>query len=96
MTAALILIYDSKGQDYFFGGVRDIFEADDMTLINLECVLSDATERVEKRWNLKGKPSYIGIMTGSSIEPAVLETITHTTMDSRDLTIREMCSTMPG
>ena len=42
--------YDSKGQDYFFGGVRDIFEADDMTLINLECVLSDATERVEKRW----------------------------------------------
>ena len=48
--------YDSKGQDYFFGGVRDIFEADDMTLINLECVLSDATERVEKRWNLKGKP----------------------------------------
>jgi hypothetical protein len=37
--------YDSKGQDYFFGGVRDIFEADDMTLINLECVLSDATER---------------------------------------------------
>lgn len=45
--------YDSKGQDYFFGGVRDIFEADDMTLINLECVLSDATDRVEKRWNLK-------------------------------------------
>ena len=64
--------YDSKGQDYFFGGVRDIFEADDMTLINLECVLSDATERVEKRWNLKGKPEYIGIMTGSSIEACSL------------------------
>ena len=64
--------YDSKGQDYFFGGVRDIFEADDMTLINLECVLSDATERVEKRWNLKGKPGYIGIMTGSSIEACSL------------------------
>ena len=43
-----------------------------MTLINLECVLSDATERVEKRWNLKGKPSYIGIMTGSSIEACSL------------------------
>ena len=47
-------------------------EADDMTLINLECVLSDATERVEKRWNLKGKPEYIGIMTGSSIEACSL------------------------
>jgi len=64
--------YDSKGQDYFFGGVRDIFEADDMTLINLECVLSDATDRVEKRWNLKGKPGFIGIMTGSSIEACSL------------------------
>lgn len=64
--------YDSQGQDYFFGGVRDIFEADDMTLINLECVLSDATERIEKTWNLKGRPEYIGILTGSSIESCSL------------------------
>lgn len=64
--------YDSKGQDYFFSGVRDIFESDDMTLINLECVLSDATDRVEKRWNLKGKPEYVGIMTGSSVEACSL------------------------
>lgn len=64
--------YDENGQDYFFGGVRDIFEADDLTLINLECVLSDATERVEKTFNLKGKPEYIGILTGSSIEACSL------------------------
>ena len=64
--------YDKYGQDYFFDGVRDIFENDDFTLINLECVLSNATERVEKTWNLKGKPEYVGIMTGSSVEGASL------------------------
>ena len=60
--------YDKYGEDYFFANVRDIFEQDDFTLLNLECVLSDATERVEKTWNLKGKPEYVGIMTGSSVE----------------------------
>lgn len=60
--------YDRYGEDYFFDGVRDFFEQDDFTLINLECVLSDSTDRVEKTWNLKGKPKYVGIMTGSSVE----------------------------
>ena len=62
--------YDKYGQDYFFKNVRSIFEQDDFTLINLECVLSNATERVEKTWNLKGKPEYVGIMTDSSVEGA--------------------------
>jgi len=60
--------YDSYGEDYFFDGVRDIFEEDDLTLVNLECVLSTATERVEKTFNLKGSPEYVGILTGSSVE----------------------------
>lgn len=60
--------YDVNGEDYFFGGVRDIFESDDFTLVNLECVLSDSNARVDKEWNLKGKPEYVGIMTGSSVE----------------------------
>ena len=64
--------YDKYGQDYFFKNVRSIFEQDDFTLINLECVLSNATERVEKTWNLKGKPEYAGIMTGSSVEACSL------------------------
>lgn len=34
--------------------------------------MSNATERVEKTWNLKGKPEYVGIMTDSSVEGASL------------------------
>lgn len=60
--------YDKYGQDYFFDDVRDIFEKDDFTLVNLECVLTESTDHVEKTWNLKGKPEYVGIMTGSSVE----------------------------
>jgi poly-gamma-glutamate synthesis protein (capsule biosynthesis protein) len=60
--------YDKYGENYFFDGVRDLFEQDDFTLVNLECVLSDSNDRVEKTWNLKGKPEYVGIMTGSSVE----------------------------
>lgn len=60
--------YDKYGKNYFFDGVRDIFEKDDFTLVNLECVLTESTDRVEKTWNLKGKPEYVSIMTGSSVE----------------------------
>ena len=53
---------------WLMSSVRDIFEKDDFTLVNLECVLTESTDRVEKTWNLKGKPEYVGIMTGSSVE----------------------------
>ena len=44
--------YDEQGEAYFFANFRDIFEADDMTLINLECVFTDAEVRVEKQFNI--------------------------------------------
>ncbi|MEE1304358.1 MAG: CapA family protein [Agathobacter sp.] len=64
--------YDNNGPDYFFKGVRDVFESDDFTLINLECVLTNSENRVEKTFNLKGKPEYTAIMTGSSVEACSL------------------------
>ena len=60
--------YDKNGAEYFFSDVKEIFEADDFTLVNLECVLTEATDRVEKTWNLKGKPEYTKIRTSSSVE----------------------------
>ena len=60
--------YDSYGETYFFENFKEVFENDDMTLINLECVLTDSTNRVDKEFSLKGKPEYTGIMTSSSVE----------------------------
>ncbi|MCR5665620.1 MAG: CapA family protein [Eubacterium sp.] len=60
--------YDKYGETYFFSGVRDIFEADDFTVVNLECVLTTSETGEEKEFMLKGDPSYTGIMTSSSVE----------------------------
>ena len=60
--------YDNYGEDYFFSGVNDIFEKDTFTLVNLECVLTTSTDRVEKTYNLKGEPEYAGILTAGAIE----------------------------
>lgn len=64
--------YDLYGEDYFFANFKEVFGNDDLTLINLECVLTESDNRVEKTFNLKGKPEYTNIMTSSSIEAVSL------------------------
>ena len=65
-------VYDENGPDYFFEGVRDIFEDDDITVINLEGSLTTSEDIQEKLWNHKGDPKYVQIMTGSSVEVATM------------------------
>lgn len=60
--------YDAKGRDYFLQNVKEIFAEDDMTLVNLECVLSESDNRVDKQFNLKGRPEYVQILTAGSVE----------------------------
>ena len=62
--------YDSYGPDYFFEGVKDIFESDDFTVVNCEGVLTDAATRDDKEYAYKGKPEYAQIFARSSIEAA--------------------------
>ena len=64
--------YDDNGTDYFLEKVRHIFAADDLTVVNLEGSLTNATERVEKKYNHKGPPEYVQILTGSSVEVATM------------------------
>lgn len=62
--------YEKNGDmGYFFQNVRDIFEADDMTIVNLEGVLTTSEEPEEGRtFNIKGDPSYVGILTAGNVE----------------------------
>lgn len=64
--------YDENGESYFFENFSDIFAKDDLTLINLECVFTDAEGRVDKQFNIKGKESYTGILTSHSVEACSL------------------------
>lgn len=61
-------MYDMQEPDYFFQNVRDIFEADDMTIVNFEGVLTESTDLVEKQYNIKGDPAYIEILPLGGIE----------------------------
>ncbi len=64
--------YDNRGADYFMDGVKSVFESDDLTLVNLECVLTNETKRVVKTFNIKGSPKYTSILTKGSIEAVTL------------------------
>ncbi|MDF2878331.1 MAG: Capsule synthesis protein CapA, partial [Clostridia bacterium] len=57
-----------KGYDYFFENVRDIFESDDLTLVNLEGPLTTATVFTEKEFVFKGAPDYVNILKNAGIE----------------------------
>lgn len=66
-----------KNYSYPMANVKHIFEADDLTFVNLECALtaSDPTEEemVElstHRFRFRGPTDYTNILTGSSIEVA--------------------------
>lgn len=62
---------DTEG--YFFENVYDIFSEDDLTLVNLEGVLTNSEEMAAGRtYNIKGDPEYVNLLTYGSIEAANL------------------------
>lgn len=57
--------------DYCFKNVKSIFESDDVTLVNLEVVLTDSSDylkRDDKIFIMRGRPDYVNMLTGSSVE----------------------------
>ena len=60
------------GMDYPFERVRYILEQDDLTVANLECVLSDSTDGLDrttkKTYNFRAYESYVKILERGSVE----------------------------
>ena len=71
---SFVKMYDSEETDssYFFASVRHIFENDDLTIVNFEGTLSENGKRQPKTYAFRGKPEYVDILTGSSVEAANL------------------------
>jgi len=68
-------VFDRTGGDveYFFSNVAGILGQDDLTIANLESVLSSETEKAEKydygnNYWFNGKPEYANILKAGSIE----------------------------
>lgn len=59
---------DQNGLSHFVGGLNDIFKNDDLSTVNLETTLTNATRKAEKKFRFKGDPSYAKILTLAGIE----------------------------
>ena len=56
------------GYDYFFRNVRDLFEADDLTIVNLEGPLTTGGSAKKHGYVFKADPECAAILTGSGVE----------------------------
>ncbi len=61
-----------KNPGYFFQGVRDVFAADDLTVINMEGTLTESDTRQDKTYAFKGDPKYTEILTAGNVDAANL------------------------
>lgn len=64
--------YESYGPEYFLKNVKSIFEADDITIVNMEGTLTDSTDRADKEYAFKAPKEFSSILTSSSVEAANL------------------------
>ena len=58
--------------DYPFANVKDIFENDDFTMVNLEGVFAENGTPQDKEFTFRGPTDYTKILTGSSVEAVTL------------------------
>ena len=59
---------EENGYDYFFANVRDLFQADDLTIVNLEGPLTTAEKPRAHGYVFKADPECVQILTGSGVE----------------------------
>lgn len=63
----------SRGYGYFLENVREIFEADDLTVVNLEGPLTVSNNmRPERPYNFRGRPEYAQILALGGVDCANL------------------------
>ena len=64
-------MYESVADpSYFFANVYDIFSADDLTIVNMEGVLTDSTIRSDKEYAFKGDAEYAQVLVEGDVEAA--------------------------
>jgi len=61
-------INQNRNYGYFLGGVKPVFEQDDLTIVNLETTFTTSVQKAEKTFRFKGDPSYVNILKEGSVE----------------------------
>lgn len=76
-----------KGYAWPFSEVVKYFQEDDLTVANLEVVLTNRTQHTDKRFNLIGKPEHAQALIEGAID--VVNTVNNHCMDFMDAGYRE-------
>lgn len=71
-SRSLNAYYEKNGPEYFLKNVKSIFEADDLTIANLEGTFTDLKTRADKTYAFKGPAEFVKILTSSSVEAVTL------------------------
>ena len=62
-------VYRRSGQlDYPFHRVKPWFQRDDLTVVNFECTLTEASQAADKQWHFQGPARYASIFPAGSVE----------------------------
>ena len=69
-TGSLPAYLEQWGMEWPFQGLKEVFEQDDLTVVNLECVLKDdpGGEDTTKKWRFRGKTDYAAALTAGGID----------------------------
>lgn len=92
-------LYEKNGPEYFLKNFTDFFAEDDLTVINLEGVLSDQNLSPREAGKLgsyffKGKTEYVNVLTAASVEAASIAN--NHTYDYGETGLRDTIAALEG
>src|SRR5919197_207054 len=70
LDPGFISTYRTHGYGYAWSGLNGLFRRDDLTVVNLECAVSDLGSPVPKRFNFRGNPAALPAMRRAGVEVA--------------------------
>ena len=78
----------------YFAGIREIMDAADLAVVNLECALTSRGKKVKKNFNFRGHPELVGILEHGSVD--VVSCANNHARDYGDTGIKDTLKTLDG
>lgn len=88
------LAKEESGLDFPLENVREIFEADDMTLVNFEGTLTNTKSATKNTFSFAAPPEYVQVLTSGSVEAVSLEN--NHVMDHGTQGYEDTCQALAG
>lgn len=85
---------EPSGLDFPFENVREIFEEDDMTIVNFEGTLTNTKSATQNTYSFAAPPEYVQVLTSGSVEAVALEN--NHVMDHGEAGYEDTCQALAG